>query len=366
MQNKNLSIYFSTYDDIKNPHYGGGGAIAVHEISKRLSKKYDMHVLSWDYCGKKKEKIEGVSYERFGFSSFSPKIGMFAYQIFLPFVMIQKKYDLWMESFCPPFTTAFLPQFSKKPVIGIVHMLAAEDMERKYKFPFHLIQNSGIKKYHHMITTSEMIKKKIEKIYPKISPIIISNGITAVYKPLLNKKNYILFLGRIEVDQKGIDLLISAFKKFYEKNENYKLIIAGSGDTREIAKVKEIIRKENLEKEILLKGKVAGKVKESLLREATCVVISSRFETYSLVALEAMAYGTAVVCFAIDGLSWIPKNVAKKIKPFDIESLAKALTSIVSDKEATQKTVKEANVYAKQFTWDAIAKKYIEYISSLV
>src|ERR1700722_2364192 len=241
MQNKNLSIYFSTYDDIKNPHYGGGGAIAVHEISKRLSKKYDMHVLSWDYCGKKKEKIEGVSYERFGFSSFSPKIGMFAYQIFLPFVMIQKKYDLWMESFCPPFTTAFLPQFSKKPVIGIVHMLAAEDMERKYKFPFHLIQNSGIKKYHHMITTSEMIKKKIEKIYPKISPIIISNGITAVYKPLLNKKNYILFLGRIEVDQKGIDLLISAFKKFYEKNENYKLIIAGSGDTREIAKVKEII-----------------------------------------------------------------------------------------------------------------------------
>jgi len=366
MQNNKPFIYFSTYDDIKNPHYGGGGAIAVHEVAKRLSKKYDVRVVAWDYNGKKKETIDGVKYERFGISSLNPKIAMFVYQLSLPFIAMSKKYTMWFESFCPPFTTAFLPEFTKKPVIGIVHMLAAEDMERKYKLPFHLIQNSGIKKYQHIITTSEVIKKKIEKINPNISPIVISNGITAVYKPLLKKKNYILFLGRIEVDQKGIDLLIQAFKKFHEKNTGYKLIIAGSGDSKEIAKVKELIKKENLTKKIILKGKVTGKIKETLLHEAACVVISSRFETYSLVALEAMSYGAPVVCFAIEGLSWIPKNIVKKVRPFDSEFFAKTLTSIISDKAATKKMIQEANMYAKQFTWDAIAKKYVEYISDLI
>lgn len=366
MENKNLPIYFSTYDDIKNPHYGGGGAIAVHEVAKRLSKKYDIRVVSWDYNGKKKETIDGVKYERFGMPMLSPKIAMFAYQLGLPFIAAKKTYTLWFESFCPPFTTSFLPEFTKKTVVGIVHMLAAEDMERKYKLPFHLVQNSGIKKYNHIITTSEMIKKKIEKIYPKISPIIISNGVTAVYKPLLNKKKYILFLGRIEVDQKGIDLLIGSFRQFHSQKNDYQLIIAGDGDPKEIAKVEYLIKSLNLKESIVMKGKVTGKTKETLLKNAACVVVPSRFETYSLVALEAMSHGTPLVCFAIDGLSWIPKNVVKKVNPFAVESLAKTLMSIVSDKEATQKMVKEANAYAKQFTWDAITKKYIEYISSLL
>jgi len=94
MENKNLPIYFSTYDDIKNPHYGGGGAIAVHEVAKRLSKKYDIRVVSWDYNGKKKETIDGVKYERFGMPTLSPKIAMFVYQLGLPFIAAKKTYTL--------------------------------------------------------------------------------------------------------------------------------------------------------------------------------------------------------------------------------------------------------------------------------
>jgi len=366
MQNSKKTIYYSTYDDIKNPHYGGGGAIAVHEIAKRLSKKYNVHILSWDYSGKKKETIEGIAYERFGIPSLSPKLGMFAYQIFLPFVMQQKIYDLWMESFCPPFTTAFLSKFSKKPVIGVVHMLAAEDMERKYKLPFHLIQNFGIKTYKNFIVTSETIKKKVKEINSKGSITIISNGIEQVQKPILRKKKYILFLGRIEVDQKGIDLLIEAFKQFHIQNNEYQLIIAGDGDPKEIAKVNEMIKSLNLKKFVVIKGKVAGKTKESLLKNATCVVVSSRFETYSLVALEAMSHGAPLVCFAIEGLKWIPQNSAEKVKPFDTMQLSKALLKVISDTKHTQQMIKGGNAYAKQFTWDSIVKQYERSIENLI
>src|SRR5579863_1346052 len=99
MKNKKQTIYISTYDDIKNPFYGGGGATAVHETAKRLLREYDVRVISWDYSGKKKEVIDQVVYERFGLPFLGPKIGMFAYQLSLPFIAKQKEFDVWFESF---------------------------------------------------------------------------------------------------------------------------------------------------------------------------------------------------------------------------------------------------------------------------
>lgn len=366
MQTNKSIIYFSTYDDIKNPHYGGGGAIAVHEVAKRLSKKYEIRVISWDYSGKKKEIIDNVSYERFGFSFLGPKIAMFVYQLALPFIILNKQYDLWMESFCPPFTTAFLPLFTKKPVIGIVHMLAAEDMERKYKLPFHLIQNLGLKTYKYIIVTSETLRKKIKNTTSSCLLTIISNGISSVYKPTITKQKYILFLGRIEIDQKGIDLLISTFKKFHDLNPDYKLIIAGNGDQGEIKKAKELTVSTGLKNNVIFKGRVSGNGKETLLKNTACLVIPSRFETFSLVALEAMAYGAPVISFDIDGLKWIPTNVAVKVSPYDLNGLTKALIKVVSNKTFSQNMIKIGNVYAKNHTWDSIAKQYDKYIEKII
>ncbi|HSW88590.1 MAG TPA: glycosyltransferase family 4 protein [Candidatus Saccharimonadales bacterium] len=365
LNNKKPTIYFSTYDDIKNPHYGGGGAMAIHEVAKRLTKQYTIRVISWNYSGKKEEMIEGVQYERFGYPFLSPKVAMFAYQIALPFVALRKEFDIWMESFCPPFTTAFLPLFIKKPIVGIVHMLAAEDMERKYKLPFHLIENSGIKLYKNLLVTSEALKRKIEEIHAVQSIIVISNGIDKVHKPIEKKQKYILFLGRIEVNQKGIDLLLVAFKEFAKKHTDYQLIIAGSGDKKEIEHMKEIIKKNELLKQVILKGKVSGESKESLLKNAACVVISSRFETYSLVALEAMAHGTPIVSFSIRGLSWIPQKIVKKVVPYNTVALSNALSTIVTNTALVSSMIKEGNMYAKNFTWDAIAQKYDEYLKQL-
>jgi phosphatidylinositol alpha-mannosyltransferase len=363
--NKKPTIYFSTYDDIKNPHYGGGGAMAVHEVGKRFAKQYPLRVVSWNYGAPKEEIIDGVLYERFGYPFLSPKIAMFAYQLALPFVALRKNFDIWMESFCPPFTTAFLPFFIKKPIVGIVHMLAAEDMERKYKLPFHHIENRGIKLYKHLLVTSEALKKKIQKNHASPAIEVISNGIEKVYKPIPNKQKYILFLGRIEINQKGIDLLLAACKTFFKKQPDYQLIIAGSGDTKEIEHMKEIIKKNGLVKHVSLKGKVSGEVKESLLKNATCVVIPSRFETYSLVALEAMAHGAPIVCFSLEGLSWIPQKAAIKVAPYDIAALSKALATTVTNKTLISSMIEEGNMYAKTVTWDAIARKYHTYIQGL-
>jgi len=358
MLNSKHTIIFSTYDDINNPHYGGGGAIAVHKIAKQLALKYTVKVISWDYCGKKKEIIDGVPYERFGYSWLSPKLGMFAYQLGLFWQARKKTYDLWLESFCPPFTTAMLPLYTKKPIIGIVHMLAAEDMERKYKLPFHIIQNAGLRLYNSLIVTSEGLKHTIRKIVPQTSVTVISNGVDNVYPIIKKKQPYILFVGRIEMDQKGIDLLLKAYQGVHQQLPGISLVLVGGGADTEIKRLKELIKELGVEKQVILKGKVLGKEKETLLQNAMAVVVPSRFETFSIVALEAMAHGAPLVCFAIDGLSWIPKRAAIKVHAFDIPRLTKALIHVVSDRILAESITTAASDYAKGMTWNNLAKEY--------
>lgn len=362
---KKPTIIFSTYDDINNPNYGGGGSIAIHKIAKYLSQKYTVMVMAWDYVGKKTEIVDGVTYVRFGMPFLHPKLGMLLYQLFLPWYACTKRYDIWFESFCPPFTTAMLPLFTKKPVIGIVHMLASEDMERKYKLPFHLIEQFGIRNYKKIIVTSDAFRNRIKQIAKKSEITIISNGIDRVYETSTSDEKYVLFLGRIEVDQKGLDLLVTSFAQFNKKN-SYRLIIAGTGEETEIEKCKKLIEEAKITDHVSFVGKVVGKTKTDLIRKASCLVVPSRYETYSIVSLEALAHKIPLVCYAINGLSWIPDNFAYKVKPFSTNAFAQAIGKAVLDSHTNTVMLEKGCTYAKQFTWESIVKQYEAYIHKQV
>src|SRR5205085_1806507 len=102
--------------------------------------------------------------------------------------------------------------------------------------------------------------------------------------------------GRIEVNQKGLDLLIEAYKLISQET-NYPLLIAGSGALDEMKKLKQLVKKLKMEKKIKLVGRVSGDQKIKLMMESVCMVVPSRYETFSIVALEALAYGIPLVTF---------------------------------------------------------------------
>lgn len=356
-------IIISSYDDLKNPYFAGGGAQAVHQVAKRLVKdEYAVTVITGRYPNSRNEIIDGVHYQRTGTSFLGAQLDQLTFQLCLPYHVLTKQFDCWMESFTPPFSTTFLQLFTKKPVIGLVHMLSGEDMKRKYKLPFDSIEKVGLKTYKSIIVTSEAIKQKIIAIHPIIKIFVISNGIEKIYTQQPNKNQHILFLGRIEVDQKGLDLLLTAYSKVFDKVK-HPLYIAGSGEKREEAKLDTLIESLSLSEKVKRVGRVRGKEKEELFRNAIFVVIPSRFETFSSVALEAMAHAQAIICFAIDGLAWIPQNCSTKIKPFDETAFANAIIDLELDKKASTVGL-SGQVYAKKFTWDVIAKEYEQVINS--
>lgn len=362
-----MKIIISTYDDVKNPHYGGGGAIALHELAKKLSVKHDLKVISWNHSGVKNETIDGVSYTRIGLKFIPAKIGQFIFQMILPLYAIFRKYDFWIENFGPPFTTSFLPVFTKKPVLGVVHMLAAEDMKRKYKIDLSFIENAGIRRYRNTVATQETIREKILNINPKSNCNVISNGIDKIYPEKTVRKKQLLFLGRLEVDQKGLDLLISAFQKFTQKNrEGYQLVIAGSGLAAETEKLKTRIKNAELGNNVTLVGRVEGESKHKLMMESAAMVLTSRFETFSMVALESLAYGLPLVTFDIEGLKWIPGNAVRKANAFDAEDLVEKISEVLDDTNLQEEIRSNGLNYAEKYTWDNIAKEYEKLINEIV
>ncbi|HBC72799.1 MAG: hypothetical protein UX91_C0006G0045 [Candidatus Amesbacteria bacterium GW2011_GWB1_47_19] len=357
-------LVISSYDDLRNPWYGGGGAVAVHEIAKRLAGHFDITVITGKYPFSSDLILDGVSYRRIGISVLGGKFGQLAFLCLIPFRVMFGRYDIWMESFTPPFSTAFLPLFTRKPVIGLAHMLAGADMQRKYLLPFVSVENLGLRLYRRIISPSPFYSKQIKKISPQTDVVWIPNGVTSPVYPADSayRPRNISFIGRIEVNQKGLDLLLQSFKHI-TGNLPHDLYIAGSGSRGEINRLKSLINHLHLDSRAKLTGLVRGRERSRFFARTLVMALPSRFETFPLVALETLASGIPFVCFDIDGLKWLPDNCGIKVRAFDHRAFGEALIKLVNDPHLRQKLSHRAKLLAEKFSWKKTAVSYSDYLN---
>jgi glycosyltransferase involved in cell wall biosynthesis len=269
-------------------------------------------------------------------------------------------YDLWIESSTPPFTFSFLPLFCKKPVIIWINMLCSIDMQRKYKLNFSVFERALSKFYHYVITPTEWVKKEIASMNDQAKIYTISQGFDLEFrdddlKRIPGLGNYLLYMGRIEVNQKGLDLLLQAMHFTGSKTQ---LVIAGSGSKDEENKLTELIAQYGVVRKVKRIGRVQGKEKEILLKYAKGVVIPSRFETFSITALESIMHQKPVICFDIPQLKWIPGEYAVKIKPYSMKHLARGIDSLFSKDVKKRISSNEREEFLKKFSWSNTAAKF--------
>jgi len=157
-------------------------------------------------------------------------------------------------------------------------------------------------------------------------------------------RKILLAVGRLE-EQKGFDLLISAFSSLQHKCPEWDLVILGEGTLRSI--LNRQIQDAELEQRVFLPGK-AGNVGEWYAR-ADLYVMSSRFEGFPNTLVEALSYRLPAVSFdcntgprdiirnEIDGLLVVPE---------DVVALARALGRLMGD-EVLRKQYASRAVEAK-------------------
>ena len=161
--------------------------------------------------------------------------------------------------------------------------------------------------------------------------------------------------------QKGLDLLLSAIAA---QPPSLPLVIAGAGSPREERRLRELVRP--VRQHVRLAGRVHGQQKEELLRDCAFLVMPSRYETFSLAALEAMAHGKPVVCFDLPQLAWIPGDAAVRVPPYDARALGAAIGELSGRPEHRVDLGRRAYATSGDYDWDVIGERYRSLVSAML
>jgi len=178
-----------------------------------------------------------------------------------------------------------------------------------------------------------------------------------------------LFVGRIE-PLKGIDTLIKAMallKLDCGKCPHYLVIIGGDPDASpeqislEMARLKNLCHELGLDDMVIFLGKRGQDTLPYYYSAAEVLVMPSHYESFGMVALEAMACGTSVIASEVGGLAHLIKEgeTGFFVPSGDPEALADCLTKLILDDELRKSIGKQAAEYARNHDWLNITDKVI-------
>jgi D-inositol-3-phosphate glycosyltransferase len=185
----------------------------------------------------------------------------------------------------------------------------------------------------------------------------------------------ILFVGRIE-PLKGLDTLIramSCIRSFDAERPVHLAIIGGepAANPREMSA--EMARLQKLCDDLCMGGMVVflGKRGQDTLpyyySAAEVLVMPSLYESFGMVALEAMACGTPVVASQVGGLAYLVRDgeTGFTIPDNAPDALCEKLSLLLGDPQLRSTMGRRAEQYAQDYAWERIAAQVVDVYKSL-
>lgn len=139
-----------------------------------------------------------------------------------------------------------------------------------------------------MVTNSHFVKRRVEKVYRRVSEVIYPPVDTSSFELREHKEPFYLTASRL-VPYKKIDLIVEAFSKMPEK----KLVVIGDGP--DFAKIKA-----KAGPNVTMMGYQPFEVLKDYMQRAQAFVFAAQ-EDFGIVPLEAQACGTPVIAFGRGG-----------------------------------------------------------------
>jgi glycosyltransferase involved in cell wall biosynthesis len=365
MENKKISIVC--------PDLGGGGAEKVALLlSNYLAEKNDVSLIVFTLKNQKflkyvSKKVKLVDLE------LNRKNPVDFFKIIFKLRRYIKKSDIIISGF--QLFTEFITLISslfldvKKVAVIQIYITTLLNIKKLNNFLVKFIIKELYKKFDSIICASYGIKEDLTKNFN-----LKNEKIKVIYNPLYyfedeeeEEFNYerpvFISIGRLNY-QKRFDILITAFKKFYAEFKKGSLIILGEGEDKE--NLIRIAKDLNIEHKVYFLG-----FKRNIrfyLKQSDFFVLTSDFEGFGNVIIEAMACGLPVIATDCEsGPREILKNgkyglLAKKGNFLSVYSKMKEL---YLNKKASKKYEKKALKRAEKFELERIMNEYEKALSKL-
>ena len=201
---------------------------------------------------------------------------------------------------------------------------------------------------------------------------LLSCGVDlSLFKPLdmeesrtrlgLNGEKVILFVGRIE-PIKGLDLLLRTVAEM-EETHIKALIVGGSAEQEpEVERIKDLAHSLGIEESLEFVGLVDQRELPVYYNAADVCVVPSYYESFGLVALEALACGTPVVASRVGGLSEVVRHgrTGYLVSGRCPEPYADSVEMIFSNKTLQESMGRAARERAEGMGWEQVAKETLQ------
>jgi glycosyltransferase involved in cell wall biosynthesis len=175
---------------------------------------------------------------------------------------------------------------------------------------------------------------------------------------------FILFMGRLN-SIKGPDLLLDAFIEIAGDFPRVELVFAGP-DEGLGASLRQRVEAAGLTGRVHFLGFVSGHTKTAAYRGASLLVVPSRIEAMSIVAVEAGVCGTPVLMTDQCGLEDVKEVAPDLVVPVSARALADGLTYALGDLERLRSLgLVWQEIVRKRFLWSDIGRRFSSLLEGL-
>lgn len=251
----------------------------------------------------------------------------------------------------------------------LLRRIATTSLGIKFVHMYHYLKHSrDLKRIldHHdyFVLESPTYESELQYFVKSYDPKLIHavpNSIPKV-QDLKQKEKILLYVGRLNITQKRADLLVKLWKQLQPRLPGWKFVIVGDGEYRETLL-------NEIETHKLPSIESVGYADPAPYYEkASVLVMTSAYEGFPNVLLEAQSYGVVPVIFnSYSAAPWAAEDGVNAflLEPFDVGGMADRVEQLAKSPEKLSCMMEDARSNASRFTIERVGKQWKDFFSKI-
>lgn len=269
----------------------------------------------------------------------------------------------------------YLSLFSRAKQIITIHdfiPLYYPEVAKHQYYYYKFIMPILLKKAYKVICISENTKNDVLKFYNIDSDKLVKiyNGydrelfnVNNVREDILEKYNitrpYFIAVGA-GYSHKNLETALNAFSEIVNKFDS-EFVIVGK-DSNYILKLKELVKKLHIEKQVKFIGYVPDEDLPTLYNKSKAFVYPTLYEGFGLPILEAMACETVVLTSNNSSLPEVYGDAALDFDAKDEKEIVNKMKLVLTDSKLREKLIELSKKQIAKFTWDNTAEGVVKIV----
>jgi glycogen synthase len=360
-----MRVLHLIYDHPRNPWVGGGAAIRVREIYERLDGQLDFQLVAGAFPKANTEQ-DRLPWTFLGRSGSYP-MSRLSFGWEASRLLDRGDYDVAVFDFSA-YSPVRIPL--GRPIgLSLGQIAGPTAMDRWGPLGANLVRRweaHQLSRVHHVSAVSPWLLQAVRPQLPKDAEgVVVEVGVDEGYfRVQRSESGYILFYGRFDLFQKGIDLLLEAFQGVKRIYPALELKLAGRG--RDEGRIRHWIGNSGLSDSIEVISDPPMETTWKLMSGAQMMVMPSRFEGFGMVAAEAMAAGVPLVAAAVDAVPGVVgRDGALLVQGRDVKGLEQGIIALLENPARRAHLSRSARDWARRYRWDRVAEQHLDWLNQI-